>query len=375
MPHLKRGAIRDFLAIMGEHNYFKDVNWNKSDFTYTFETGSKIEFFSTDQPGKVRGPRRDRLFVNEGNNVPYESFDQLLVRTKEYCWIDYNPTAEFWVYTELLPNRNDLDFITLTYKDNEGLDPRIIADIESHRHNKAWWKVYGEGKLGEVEGRVYTNWQLIDDIPHEAKIVSRGLDFGFSHDECALIAVYKYNGGFIFDEELYQLNMHNAPLAQFIKNLPFPETTVYADSSEPKSIDELKRNGINILPAQKGPGSIRQGVDYVQDQRISVTKRSVNLIKEYRNYMWETDKDGLTAKGSAAKPVDINNHAMDSIRYALETYSRNIGSNAGVVDARLIPNNDSSFLVDDEGNIVDYKIDMLEAAKASAEIEQDYRYL
>ena len=169
--------------------------------------------------------------------------------------------------------------------------------------------------------------------------------------------------------------MHNAPLAQFIKNLPFPETTVYADSSEPKSIDELKRNGINILPAQKGPGSIRQGVDYVQDQRISVTKRSVNLIKEYRNYMWETDKDGLTAKGSAAKPVDINNHAMDSIRYALETYSRNIGSNAGVVDARLIPNNDSSFLVDDEGNIVDYKIDMLEAAKASAEIEQDYRYL
>lgn len=370
-PHLRRGAMRDFLNIMEAQDFYVDEAWSKTDFTYTFPTGSKIEFFSADQPGKVRGPRRDVLFVNEANNIDYEAFDQLRIRTNKVIWLDWNPTSEFWWYTEILPNYDDLDFITLTYKDNEGLDPRIVADIESHRHNKAWWRVYGEGQLGEVEGRVFTGWQVIDDIPHEARLVARGLDFGFSHDPAALMAIYKYNGGFILDEEVYQLNLHNQPLAQLIKNLPHPETTVFADSQEPKSIDELKMNGINIISAQKGPGSIRQGIDYMQDQRISMTKRSVNLIKEYRNYMWETDKDGKILR----TPIDINNHAMDATRYALETYSRNAPQGAGIVTSRLTPPNEQSFLVDEEGNIVDYKVDMLAAAKASLEDNNDWRYV
>lgn len=152
-PHLKRGAMRDFLNIMGSHYYFKDALWNKTDYTYTFETGSKIEFFSADQPSKVRGPRRDRLFINECNNIPYEAFDQLEVRTKDLIFLDWNPTNEFWFYDELQPNRTDVDHLTITYKDNEALDPNIVASIESHRNNRQWWRVYGEGQLGEVEDK------------------------------------------------------------------------------------------------------------------------------------------------------------------------------------------------------------------------------
>ena len=167
-PHLKRGAMRDFLSIMQEHGYFHDDKWNKTDYVYTFESGSKIEFFSADQPSKVRGPRRDRLFVNEANNIPHEAFDQLAIRTKEYIWLDYNPTSEFWFYEHYLNVRDDVDFITLTYLDNEGLSPEIVGEIESHKNNKAWWTVYGLGQLGEVEGRVFTGWNIIDEIPWQA---------------------------------------------------------------------------------------------------------------------------------------------------------------------------------------------------------------
>src|SRR4051812_27233136 len=159
-PHLKRGAIRDFLSIMEQHRYFKDANWNKTDFVYTFETGSKIEFFSADQPGKVRGPRRDRLFINEANNVPYEAFDQLEVRTKQYIYLDWNPTTEFWFYDQVLGRRDDVDHDIITYRDNEALDPAITRSIEQRRDNKAWWRVYGKGQLGEVETRIFTGWQV-----------------------------------------------------------------------------------------------------------------------------------------------------------------------------------------------------------------------
>lgn len=314
-PHLKRGAMRDFKNIMQEHGYWVDARWNASNYTYTFETGSKIEFFSADQPGKVRGPRRDRLFVNEANNIPFEAFDQLLVRTKEYAWLDWNPTNEFWFYTDVLGHREDVDFITLTYTDNEALDPAIVADIESHRMNKNWWLVYGLGQLGEVEGKIYTGWQVIDEVPHEARLERRGLDFGYSVDPTAVIDIYSYNGGFILDEQLYQKQMSNKQIADFIKNLEAPHTLLIADSAEPKSIDELKLNGISVLPSQKGAGSVSQGIQYVQDQKISVTKRSVNLIKEYRNYLWQTDKEGVIIN----VPEQGLDHALDATRYGMES--------------------------------------------------------
>lgn len=316
-PHLKRGAIRDFLSIMQEHNYFKEERWNRTDYVYTFETGSKIEFFSADQPSKVRGPRRDRLFINEANNIPYEAFDQLEVRTRDEIWLDWNPTSEFWFYDQVLPNRaDDVDFITLTYLDNEALAPAIVQSIESHKQNRAWWQVYGLGQLGEVEGRIYTGWKLdLEEIPHEARLERRGLDFGYSLDPAALVDIYYYNGGFILDERMYQLGMSNREIGEFIKNLEKPQALVIADSAEPKSIDELKLYKVNVLPAQKGPGSVSQGIQYLQDQSISVTKRSVNLIKEYRNYMWKFDKDGK----QLAVPEPGNDHALDAVRYGMES--------------------------------------------------------
>lgn len=315
-PHLRRGAMRDFLNIMQSHNYYDDARWSKTDFTYTFETGSKLEFFSADQPSKVRGPRRDRLFVNEANNIPEETWTQLLVRTKQYAIADWNPTNEFWFY-DMMKSRDDIDFITLTYKDNEALAPEIVGEIESRQTNKAWWTVYGLGQLGEVEGKVYTNWQIVDEIPHEARLERRGLDFGYSNDPSAIVDVYYYNGGYILDEITYQKGLSNKQIADIIKNQPKPQTLLIADSAEPKSIDELKLYGVNVLPAQKGQGSILQGIQFIQDQQISITKRSVNGIKEYRNYMWRVDKDGRILN----VPEDIWNHFMDATRYALSSFN------------------------------------------------------
>jgi phage terminase large subunit len=315
MPHLKRGCIRDFLNIMEEHNYFVPSRWNKTDFTYTFETGSKIEFFSLDMPHKVRGPRRDILFINEANNIPLETFDQLEVRTNEEIWLDWNPTNEFWWYTDV-SKRDDSDFIILTYLDNEGLSENIVKSIEMRRNNKQWWQVNGLGQLGEVEGKIYKDWQIIDEIPFEARLRSFGLDFGYTNDPTAIVAIYDYNGGFILDEIIYQNGLVNKQIADMI--LPQNPPLVIADSAEPKSIDEIKSYGINILPATKGQGSVLQGIQYVQAQKISITKRSVNLIKEYRNYMWQTDTSGKIIN----VPMDIWNHALDAVRYALSSLER-----------------------------------------------------
>lgn len=313
LPHLKRGAMRDFLNIMENHGYFKDSAWNKSDFTYTFDSGSKIEFFSADQPAKVRGPRRDILFINEANNVPYETFVQLEIRTRETIWIDYNPVAEFWYYTEVAPNLEH-DFLTLTYKDNEALEPAVVKSIEARQYDKGWWRIYGEGQLGVAEGRIYKDWQLIDDIPHEARLERYGLDFGYTNDPSSIVALYYYNGGFILDEVLYQKGMSNKQIADTLGTKP--KALVIADSAEPKSIDEIRLYGINILPAQKGQGSVLQGIQFVQQQKISVTKRSTNLIKEYRNYLWETDKDGKVIN----EPSHLFSHSMDAVRYAFDAY-------------------------------------------------------
>jgi len=288
--------MRDFIAIMQQHGYWKDARWSKTEYTYTFETGSKLEFFSTDQASKVRGPRRDRLFMNEGNNNDYEAWDQLLVRTKEYAWCDWNPTAEFWAYTEVMPNRDDYNFITVTYKDNEGLDQNIVSDIEAHRSNKAWWTVYGLGKLGEVEGRIFTGWSIIDEIPHEAKLEVRGGDFGYARDPSAFCDIYYYNGGYIIDELCYRTNFMDDDLANLLLNRPNPNTLTIGDSADKQKIDRLQQLGLNIIGVDKkgsnGDTFTNSAIGFVQGMRVSVTKRSTNYIKSYRNFMWQTDNDG-----------------------------------------------------------------------------------
>lgn len=322
-PHLEKGAMRDFEVIMKDRGYWRDERWNKSKHMYLFEANNVLEFSSFDTYGKAHGPRRDVLFLNEVNNLQYNIVDQLITRTRETVWLDWNPTSEFWFYTEMLPNRDDIDFITLTYKDNEALDEVTVREIESHKNNKNWWTVYGLGQLGVIEARIYKDWALLDDIPidedfhqvpHEAQLKRYGLDFGYTNDPTAIVAVYYYNGGYILDEVAYVYGMSNKEIAETLKNLP--RALVIADSAEPKSIDEIKGYGINMIGAQKGQGSVLQGIQFVQAQRISVTRRSTNILKEYRNYLWITDKEGKIIN----EPQDFNDHTMAAIRYALDSF-------------------------------------------------------
>ena len=310
-PHLKRGAIRDFLNIMEEQGYFSDVRWNKTDFIYQFESGSRVEFFSADQPGKVRGPRRDILFINEANNISYETYTQLEIRTNDIIWLDWNPVQEFWWYTEVL-GKMDCDFITLTYRDNEALNSQIVTTIEARRSNKNWWRVYGEGLLGEAEGRIYTGWEILDDIPQEARLECYGLDFGYTNDPTAIDAIYYWNGAYVVDQITHQSGLYNKDIANIINAQP--RALVMADSAEPKSIDELAHDyKLNITGVVKGKDSVLYGIQYLQSQKIFITKRSVDTLKEYRNYMWMTDKDGKIIN----EPSPIFNHHMDAIRYAV----------------------------------------------------------
>jgi phage terminase large subunit len=326
VPHLQLGAIRDFQNIMKSNGYWNDANWNETKHIYTFNTNTFIEFISFDKFGKAHGPRRDILFINEANNIPYLIVDQLITRTRKIVWMDWNPSEEFYFYTEMLGKRDDIDFITLTYLDNEALDEVSKSEIESHRGNKEWWTVYGEGKLGVITTRIYRDWQIIDEIPHEAKLVARWLDFGYTNDPSSIGDVYYYNGGYIVDEQLYQKGMLNKGLADFILTLEQPQTLVIADSAEPKSIDEIRSFGVNIVGVSKHRGEsksetfVKWSIGMVQNQRISVTRRSFNTIKEYRNYLWLTDKNGKILNMEDPK---FANHSMSGIRYVISTIVNN----------------------------------------------------
>jgi phage terminase large subunit len=317
IPHLKRGVIRDFKNILQDHHYWDDKRWNATNSIYTFETGSEIEFFSTDNGDKLRGARRDRLFMNEANNCKFEAFEQLEIRTKDFVFLDWNPSHEYWFYTELLGKRTDLEHIILTYLDNEALDQTIVDALEQRKGRKGWWLVYGMGQLGEVEGKIYKGWKIIDGVPHEARLERKGLDFGYSNDPSSIVDIYYYNGGYIIDELCFRKGLSNRQLADILLR-DEEEVLVVADSAEPKSIDEISSYGINIIGATKGKGSVNQGIQFVQDQKISVTKKSINVIREFRNYLWQTDKNGKILN----EPEHEFSHSMDAIRYGLQGIAR-----------------------------------------------------
>lgn len=320
MPHLKKGCIRDFKDIMKSHHYWKENSWFETDKVYTFETGSQLEFFGADQADKLRGGRRDRLFINECNNISFEAFEELEVRTRELIIIDWNPTREFWFETELKGKRDDVEHIILNYLDNEALDENSRKSIEQRRNRKGWWQVYGLGQLGEIEGQIYQDWKIIDEIPHEARLERYGLDWGYTNDPTAIVAVYYYNGGYIFDEICYKKGMSNKEIADTFKSIT--ETLIIADSAEPKSIDELKSYGLNVQPTLKGADSVRNGIQLVQNQSVSITKQSVNIIKEYRNYLWKADKNGKILN----EPEGGLDHCMDAIRYAFRSLFNTMSS-------------------------------------------------
>jgi phage terminase large subunit len=327
IPHLRRGALKDFIKILKWTNRFNDEQFNKSLLNYQFKNGSSFEFFSADDSSKLRGARRDVLYINECNNVTFESYNELAIRTKKEVYLDFNPANEFWVHTEL-KDEPDSDFLILTYKDNEALDDSIVQQIEKNRLKAEtssywanWWRVYGLGEIGMLEGVIFSNWKQIDKLPTEAKLIGIGLDFGYTNDPTAIIEVYNYNGTRILNELKYQTGMLNSDIA---KTLP-KNVIVYADSSEPKSIDEIKRYGITIKGVTKGKDSINYGIDVIQQQEYLVTSNSVNLIKELRAYCWDVDKHGTRLN----KPIDNNNHAIDAFRYhEMETLGlkRNYGT-------------------------------------------------
>ena len=335
IPHLKRGAIKDFLKIMTWSKNYKDSAFNRSSLKYTFPNGSYIEFFSADQPDKLRGARRDVLFINECNNVPFEAYQQLAIRTKKFIYLDYNPVQEFWVHKELI-NDKDSDFVILTYKDNEALDGAIVKEIEKARDKAEtsnywanWWQVYGLGQIGSLEGVIFSNWQQIDNIPEDAKYIGNGLDFGYSNDPTACIDFYEWNGKVIWDERIYQKGLLNSEISKKIKE---NNLITIADSAEPKSISEIRLNGINIIPAEKGKDSIMFGINLIQERDFLVTSQSLNLIKELRSYLWKTDKAGNTLN----VPIDDFNHAIDAARYFyLYKFKPNRGNYKGKTHGKI----------------------------------------
>src|SRR5699024_2461950 len=254
VPHLRRGAMRDFEKIMRATGRWIDNNWSKTLLTYKFGSGGRIEFFGTDQPDKLRGARRDILYINEANNIHWEAYQQLAIRTSKEVWIDFNPTNEFWAHKELMKD-NDAEILVLTYKDNEALSDSIVKEIEKAKEKAKtskywanWWKVYGLGLTGSLEGVIFGNWQTIDEVPTDAKLLGYGLDFDFSNDPTAIVAVYQWNGKRIVNEVLYRKGLVNSEVAGYLP----PNSRVWADSAEPKSIEEIRRMGKNIKGVKKG---------------------------------------------------------------------------------------------------------------------------
>jgi phage terminase large subunit len=326
IPHLRRGALKDFLKIMRWTGRFVEDRFNATLLKYEFANGSTMEFFSADNASKLRGARRDVLYINECNNVTFDAYQELSIRTKKEIYLDFNPANEFWVHKEL-KDEPDSDFVILTYKDNEALDDSIVTIIEKNRDKAAtsnywanWWRVYGLGEIGSLEGVVFDNWKEIDKLPDDARLIGIGLDFGYTNDPTSAIEVYNWNGKRIVNELVYSTGMVNSDIAKILPTA----VTIYADSSEPKSIEEIRRFGKTIKGVTKGKDSIKYGIDVMQRQEYLVTKQSTNLIKELRAYCWDVDKHGVRLNN----PAGGNDHAIDALRYH-EMENLGLNSNYG----------------------------------------------
>lgn len=324
-PHLEAGSIRDFTKIMKETNIWNPDLWNKSAKIYSFPNGSLLEFKSIDRMS-ARGPRRDVLFVNEANGISFETFQELATRTKDFCIVDFNPSAKFWAHEKLceaLPS--DTTHIILTYKDNEALTAREVDNIESHKPKKGeepsnWWVVYGLGQIGSLEGNVYSGWELSDNetIVAQGKLVRYGLDFGFSNDETALVAVYEMPDGKLgLVEKLYRKGLLGSQYGDILRrNEVDPNILIVADSARPEIIAEIQKAGFRCIGADKNAGSVLRGIDRVAQRQIVYS--GDNLKREYLSYAWRKKRSGEVLD----EPEDGNDHLMDAVRYAVDDLSR-----------------------------------------------------
>ncbi len=314
--HLEGGAIQDFKIIMESTGRWFDKYWHDTKHIYTFSNKSFIRFIALDKEGKARGPRRDILYVNEANLIEFETYFQLDARTKDYIYIDYNPSYRFWVDDEVIP-MEDSEVLKLTYRDNEAVGDVMLKMYDGWREKakySEYWankcKVYLDGEIGSLEGVIFNNWNKIDTIPEEAELLGYGMDFGYTNDPTTLMGVYKWNGKIIIDEVIYRRGLSNTDIVRHMKENNIIEQ-IYADSAEPKTIDEIKTYGFNIRPTKKGADSVKYGISLMQDNELLITKNSLNTIKEFTEYSWKKSKDG----SSDNIPEDDNNHTIDAIRY------------------------------------------------------------
>lgn len=322
-PHLSRGAMRDFKAIIDEERgqstfrEFYRIDENKASHVFTFSNGSVIEFVALNEM-TARGARRDILFINEANLINFETYQQLEVRTADFVLLDFNPVNEFWVHTELIAKKDNVDFIKLTYKDNEALSERIIESIESRKGDGTnnWWRVYGLGEIGTLEGNVYSGWTEVDrqTIKKNSKLVRFGVDFGFSNDETAIVGVYEGKKGETYLEELlYQRKLVSSQIVSECDKIvmQYGDALFVCDSARPEIIEDMRRNGLRAIPCDKGKGSVLKGIDLVTQQRVFYCGK--NLEREYLTYAWKKRRSGETLD----EPQDGNDHLMDAIRYAI----------------------------------------------------------
>lgn len=317
LPNLKRGAMRDlkwFLKAQKWERYF-DVNKTSNVWTNIL-TGSELEFFSTDMLGSL-GAGRDFLFVNEANRIPFETFSNLEIRTRKRIWLDFNPVNEFWAHTKLM-GKGDTSFIKLTYKDNSALDAEIVKAIESRRGdgNNNWWRVYGLGEIGSLEGNIYKGWKPVNisAIKDTGRLVRYGLDFGFSNDETALVAVYDMGGDRLgFVELLYERGLLGSQYGARFDALGLdPSVLIVADSARPEIIAEINRAGYRCIGADKDKGSVLRGIDRISQREIIYNGR--NLEREFLTYAWMKKKSGEIID----QPQDGNDHLLDAARYAVD---------------------------------------------------------
>ena len=309
LPALKGTAYRDVLNILKELELYAEENHNKSELSYLLN-GNLIEFISVDQPQKIRGRKRDYLWLNEANEFNYEDWAQLILRTTEKIYLDYNPSDPYsWIYEKVL-TRDDCTFIKSTYLANPFLDKDTIAEIERLKDlDPDYWRVYGLGEIGTVQTMIFRNFDLVDDV--QGRLIGYGLDFGFTNSPTALVEVRQLDDNLYIKELLYEKRLTNTDLANKLKEFGIDrQTEIVGDSAEPKSIEEIYRQGFNIKPAKKGAG-IHLGIDIMRRYKLHITKDSLNAIKEFRGYKWATDKNGAVLNN----PVKVNDHLIDATRY------------------------------------------------------------
>jgi phage terminase large subunit len=314
-PHLRKGAMRDWRKIMEDYKLYDPSAHMKTEQLYTYPTGSYVEFFSVDNQLKVRGPGRDILFINEANIIQYETFRQLLLRTKKCIFIDYNPADEFhWLYDKVL-TRPDCYFIKSTYRDNPFLPKEQIAEIESYREaDPNFWRIYGEGERGHSEGVIYTHWQVFHgkNVGH----IAYGLDFGYNNP-CSLVRVTESDKNLYVEEEIYQSRLTNTDLIGLLKQIVKPGEKIFCDAAEPQRIEEIRRAGLQAVSANK---DVKAGIDFIKSRKLFIDQGSANLLKEIKSYKYKTP--GNKVANTPEEPLKLNDHAMDAMRYAAISFKK-----------------------------------------------------